>query len=335
MSRMVIMAWVQASRLPFYVATFIPLLIGWTIAMKSTGMVRPWRFVLVFLGSLTVHLITNLANDYFDHLGGTDAGQAIGGSRVIQEGKITPKTMFRVIVSLYILAFAIAFIIIFGLKLYLLAIPIFFAAFSSYFYVAPPIRYGYHGLGELFVGVNMGPIMVVGTYWVITGHPGWTPFLISIPVGLMVALILYYQSLPDMETDAAVHKNTRAVKLGKKRLFRGPHHLLRFNLPEHHPSHRLRAAFLVQPHLFAQHPPCCKAHQYCRQNRRLGAPRSVREICPHGIFHLRVGDNRRHPLGGIVAEARLCPEEVFRVLFCRLRDRTILNVCHPHASWQH
>lgn len=221
MSKPVIMAWVQASRLPFYVATFIPLLIGWTMAMKSTGMVRPWRFVLVFLGSLTVHLITNLANDYFDHLGGTDAGQAIGGSRVIQEGKITPKTMFRVIVSLYIFAFAIAFIIIFGLKLYLLAIPIFFAAFSSYFYVAPPIRYGYHGLGELFVSINMGPIMVVGTYWVITGHPGWTPFLISIPVGLMVALILYYQSLPDMETDAAVHKNTLAVKLGKKGSFAG------------------------------------------------------------------------------------------------------------------
>jgi 1,4-dihydroxy-2-naphthoate octaprenyltransferase len=221
MSKMVVMAWVQASRLPFYVATFIPLLIGWTMAMRSTGIIRPWRFVLVFLGSLTVHLITNLANDYFDHLGGTDAGQAIGGSRVIQEGKITPKTMFRVIVSLYIFAFAIAFIIIFGLKLYLLAIPIFFAAFSSYFYVAPPIRYGYHGLGELFVGINMGPIMVVGTYWVITGHPGWTPFLISIPVGLMVALILYYQSLPDMETDTAVHKNTLAVKLGKKGSFVG------------------------------------------------------------------------------------------------------------------
>jgi 1,4-dihydroxy-2-naphthoate octaprenyltransferase len=221
MSMPIIMAWVQASRLPFYVATFIPLLIGWTMAMRSTGMVRPWRFILVFLGSLTVHLITNLANDYFDHMGGTDAGQAIGGSRVIQEGKITPKTMFRVIVSLYVFAFAIAFVIIFGLELYLLAIPIFFAAFSSYFYVGPPIRYGYHGLGELFVGINMGPIMVVGTYWVITGHPGWTPFLISIPVGLMVALILYYQSLPDMITDAAVNKNTLAVKLGKKGSFAG------------------------------------------------------------------------------------------------------------------
>jgi 1,4-dihydroxy-2-naphthoate polyprenyltransferase len=209
-------AWVQASRLPFYVATFIPLFIGWILAIRYQGTVRPGRFLLVFLGSFIVHLLTNLANDYFDHLEGTDSGISIGGSRVIQEGKITPSTMFRIIVALYALALIVALIIIFGFKLYLLAGPILFAGFSSYFYVAPPIRYGYHGLGELFVGINMGPIMVVGTYWVITGHPDLRPLLISIPVGIMVALILYYQSLPDMKTDEAAGKITLSVRLGKK-----------------------------------------------------------------------------------------------------------------------
>src|SRR5512145_1533363 len=216
-----VQAWLQASRLPFYVATFIPLFIGWILAIKAGSPAYPGRFFLVFLGSLMVHLLTNLANDYFDHMVGTDSGKAIGGSRVIQEGKIAPKTMLQVIVSLYVLAFAIAFIIIFGFKLYLLAVPIFFAAFSSYFYVAPPIRYGYHGLGELFVGINMGPVMVVGTYWVIMGHPDWIPLLISIPIGLMVASILYYQSLPDMKTDEAANKRTLAVRLGKRGAFWG------------------------------------------------------------------------------------------------------------------
>jgi 1,4-dihydroxy-2-naphthoate octaprenyltransferase len=142
-------------------------------------------------------------------------------SRVIQEGKISPKTMLRVIITLYVFAFAVAFIIVLGFKLYLLAVPILFAAFSSYFYVAPPLRYGYHGLGELFVGINMGPIMTVGTYWVITGHPDWVPLLISIPIGLMVASILYYQSLPDMKTDEAAAKFTLAVRLGRRGAFWG------------------------------------------------------------------------------------------------------------------
>ncbi len=221
MNKRIVKAWVQASRLPFYVATFIPLLIGWLLAVRDGGRMEPARFSLVLAGSLIVHLITNLANDYFDHLVGTDSGEAIGGSRVLQEGKIRPETMFRVIMVLYILAFIIAFIIIFGFKLYLLAIPIFFAAFSSYYYVAPPIRYGYYGFGELFVAINMGPIMLVGTYWVITGHPRWTPFLISIPIGLMVASILYFQSLPDMKTDAAADKRTLAVRLGRRSAFLG------------------------------------------------------------------------------------------------------------------
>ena len=216
-----IQAWVQASRAPFFVATFIPLFIGWSMAVKSSGVVRPGRFLLVLFGSLIVHLITNLANDYFDHLTGTDAGESIGGSRVIQEGKISPRTMLKVIIGLYIIAFAIAFVIVFQFGLYLLSIPIFFAAFSSYFYVAPPIKYGYHGLGELFVGINMGPVMVVGTYWVVTEGPAMAPLLVSIPVGLLVAAILYYQSLPDMTTDEAAGKITLAVRLGRKGAFWG------------------------------------------------------------------------------------------------------------------
>ncbi len=215
-----IQAWIQASRIHFFVATFIPLFIGWFLAIKEEGQIHPGRFLLVLAGSLIVHLIANLANDYFEHAVGTDAGEAIGGSRVIQEGKIAPQTILKVIIALYIIAFIIALFIIFYFRLYLLSLPILFAAFSSYFYVAPPIRYGYHGLGELFVGINMGPIMVIGTYWVIAGHLSWTPFFVSLPVGLMVALILYYQSLPDMITDYQAHKFTLAVRLGQKGAYR-------------------------------------------------------------------------------------------------------------------
>lgn len=216
MSKDTLKAWLQASRLPFFVATFIPLFIGWSLAIRETGQIRPLRFILILIASLIVHLITNLANDYFDHLGGTDAGKSIGGSRVIQEGKISPEVMWKVIIILYAIAFVISIIIVLGFQLYWLSIPVLFAALSSYYYVAPPIRYGYHGLGELFVGINMGPIMVAGTYWVISGQPGFMSLLVSVPVGLMVALILFYQSLPDMQTDLAANKHTLAVKLGKR-----------------------------------------------------------------------------------------------------------------------
>ena len=166
-------AWIQASRPPFFVATLIPLFIGWILA-RGSGL-HPGRFLLVVVACFLVHLATNLANDYFDYLKGADAGESIGGSRVIQEGKIAPATLLRAIVAAYGLACAVSFYLMITLDLFALFPLVLFAFFSSLFYVAPPIRYGYHGLGELLVGVNMGPIMVVGTYWVMTGRPALPP----------------------------------------------------------------------------------------------------------------------------------------------------------------
>jgi 1,4-dihydroxy-2-naphthoate polyprenyltransferase len=212
-------AWVQASRPPFFIATLVPLVIGWILA-KDTGW-HVGRFLVVILAALMVHLATNLANDYFEYKEGTDEGEAIGGSRVIQEGKLSPGAILRAIVMLYFVAFLAAFYLMINFDLYGIAPLVLFAFLSSLFYVAPPVRYGYHGLGEVFVGVNMGPVMVVGTYWVIAGHPDWKAFWISAPVGLMVASILYYQSLPDMKTDSDSGKYTLAVRLGKKGAYRG------------------------------------------------------------------------------------------------------------------
>jgi 1,4-dihydroxy-2-naphthoate polyprenyltransferase len=219
MSRDTVKAWIQASRPPFFIATLFPLMIGWLLAKGNNW--HTGRFLLVILGSFMVHLATNLANDYFEYHAGADSGDAIGGSRVIQQGKISPVEVLRAIIILYVLSFLVAFYLIFRLHLPGLFPLIIFSFLSSLFYVAPPIRYGYHGLGELLVGINMGPLMVVGTYWVIAGEPGAKPFYVSLPVGLMVASILYYQSLPDMKTDLAAGKHTLAVKLGRSGAFLG------------------------------------------------------------------------------------------------------------------
>ncbi len=220
MNREIVKAWIQASRPPFYIATLIPLTLGWVIA-GQTGHWHPWRFVLINLAAFMVHLATNLANDYFDHLQGTDAGTSIGGSRVIQEHKIFPETLKRVIILLYAGAFLVACYMMSAYQVWGLAPILLFSFLSSLFYVAPPIRYGYHGLGEVFVGLNMGPIMVVGTYWVIAGRPDWSPLYLSLPIGLMVASILYYQSIPDIDTDRSVGKRTLAVRLGKGKAITG------------------------------------------------------------------------------------------------------------------
>ncbi len=207
-------AWVQASRPPFFIATLIPLTVGAVLAGRQGSFSIP-HFILVLFASFLVHFATNISNDYFDHLQGTDAGESIGGSRVLQEGKITMAELGKAIVLLYVIAAIIGFYMAWTLKLWAIVPLMAIAFFSSLFYVAPPVRYGYHGLGELFVAINMGPVMILGSKWVLLGRVDWSALPVSLPIGLMVALILYYQSFPDIETDKAAGKRTLAVRLGK------------------------------------------------------------------------------------------------------------------------
>jgi 1,4-dihydroxy-2-naphthoate polyprenyltransferase len=214
LSRDKLSAWYQASRAPFFVATLIPLVLAAVIAHRE-GDWNPVRWLVICFASFLVHMNTNLANDYFDHLAGADSGDSIGGSRVLQEGKLTLSAIRRAMIVFYFLALACGFWITWVSQVWWLPLVMVFSFFSSLFYTAPPVRYGYLGLGELSVGLNMGPIMVAGTASALAN--GFVPRAVwlSIPIGFMVAMILYYQSLPDIEADEAVGKRTIAVRLGK------------------------------------------------------------------------------------------------------------------------
>lgn len=212
--------WVQASRAPFFVATLIPLTLGGVLSWKM-GAWSLERWIVVLTASFLVHLATNLANDYFDFFQGVDDGDSIGGSRVIQQGKISISQIKTAIISLYLLALVCGIWIVYVSRLWELSLLMVVAFGSSLFYTAPPIRYGYYGLGEIFVGINMGPIMVVGSNAALTGRFSIEAFWVSVPIGVMVAMILYYQSLSDIEDDRYAGKMTLAVRLGQTRAIWG------------------------------------------------------------------------------------------------------------------
>jgi 1,4-dihydroxy-2-naphthoate octaprenyltransferase len=191
------------------------------LAIKDGSKRQVGLFLLINLYSVMVHFATNLANDYFDHFQGADSGESIGGSRMLQAGLISIGELRAALLVLYLSSFALAVGYMTMRGMWVLSPFVALSIFSSIFYTAPPIKYGYHGLGELFAGLNMGPVMVLGTYWIMTGQPSWEAVLLSLPIGIMVAGILYYQSIPDMKTDEAVGKTTIAVRLGKKGAYAG------------------------------------------------------------------------------------------------------------------
>lgn len=210
----ILRAWWRAARPPFYIATLIPLFLGYFAARNDAGDLSALVMTGVLLVGFLLHLAANLANDLYDYLLGTDTGETIGGSRGLQEGSISVPQLRRALAACYGLAACFTLLGVWLTGLWGLFFIALFGALAGYCYVAPPVRYGYRALGELFAFLSMGLVMTCGAYYALTGEVSSRVLALSIPVGLMVAGILYYQSLPEIETDAAAGKTTLAVALG-------------------------------------------------------------------------------------------------------------------------
>jgi 1,4-dihydroxy-2-naphthoate octaprenyltransferase len=214
--------WFKAIRVPFFTATIIPVVFGYLLAWFD-GAVFVWpRFFLTLVGAVCIHAGTNLANDFFDYLARCDEANPTptpfsGGSRVIQEGLILPKKIL--VASLAFFAFGS----LCGLYLNhisggnVILILGMIGVFLGFFYSARPFKIGYGCLGELATGVGFGPLMVMGAYFVGAQRLPFKVFLISVPIGILIALVLFINEFPDYVGDKTVGKRTLVVALGKKR----------------------------------------------------------------------------------------------------------------------
>jgi 1,4-dihydroxy-2-naphthoate octaprenyltransferase len=89
-------------------------------------------------------------------------------------------------------------------------------------YTAPPLRFVYRGLGEVAVALGFGPLMLLGAYVVQThGALAWEPFVASVPIALLVALILYVNEIPDRRGDARAGKRTLPVRFPQRVIITG------------------------------------------------------------------------------------------------------------------
>jgi len=217
-------------RAPFFQAVIVPSLLGTAIVWYRTGKFYWQYFLLATLAVVFINAGTNLTNDYFDHQSRSDdinreATPFSGGSRVIQENLISPGRIYRTSLIFFGLATLIGLYLTFARGLLVLVIGI-LGVLSGYFYTASPIRIGYRGWGELVAGLNCGPLVVAGAYYVQAQTLSLEALFISIPVGLLIAAVLYINEFPDHACDKVAGKNTLIVTMGRERARKGFYSLL-------------------------------------------------------------------------------------------------------------
>jgi 1,4-dihydroxy-2-naphthoate octaprenyltransferase len=210
--------WFLATRPWSFTMTAISVGVGGAVAALD-GAFDVWLFLLTLVGAVCVHGATNLINDYFDYKSGVDrpgAPTTLYRPHPLVQGLISPRAVLWVSVGLYAIA-AIIGLALLALKGAGLLWFILVGAIASFFYTAGPIKYKYLALGELAVFLMWGPVIVGGTYFVQRGSLSLDAVLISVPFGLLVALVLLANNLRDIDYDRSAGIATLGTLLGQQK----------------------------------------------------------------------------------------------------------------------
>jgi len=194
----------------FLYAGLLPYLLGAAWAYAMAGAFDAAVFWSGLGGVVLAVVGVESFNEYFDSRMGTD--------RVFNPEDLPPMSGW--VLWLGIAAFAGALAV--GIYLtYRGGWPILgFAALgglAAIFYVAPPIRWAYRGLGETVIALSYGPWMVLGSFYLHTGTLSWGALWASLVPGLLIMALAVVNAIPDYHQDRLVGKRNLVVRLGRRR----------------------------------------------------------------------------------------------------------------------
>ena len=215
--------WLLETRPQFLLLSVVLVLLGTAMA-RHEGCFDLLKFVLTLIGLLLAHSSVNILNDYFDYKSGIDLETIrtpfSGGSGILPQGLLKPKGVYIYGLGCLIAAFAIGIYLTFIsgwqlLPLILLGGPV------IYFYTSHLTKWL---AGELWAGLGLGMLPVLGTYFVQTGSYSVEAVVASLAPGFLTANLLLLNEFPDVEADKKGGRHNLVIALGFKtagRLYAG------------------------------------------------------------------------------------------------------------------
>ncbi len=200
---------------PFsFTASAIPVLAAAALALVENKFEFP-LFISSLAASVLLHVGTNITNEIYDVRNGVDSITSPRASQSLLKGRLTERDAFNLTAGSFLIAMllGIAMIAARGWPVALLGL---LGLALGFGYTAPPFQYKYRAMGLPLVFILMGPLMVIGSYYVITGSTGLSPMIVSIPIGFLVTAILHGNEWRDISDDARFGIGTLSAFIGRK-----------------------------------------------------------------------------------------------------------------------
>ncbi len=189
-----------------------------TLLAAEEGSVSWLWFALTAVGITLFHAAANLINDYFDTLyeiDQQDSPTAKYRSQPILSGILTPRQLLVEAFILLIMTITIGMTAAALRSLHVLWIGI-IGLLTAIFYTAGPVKFKYRALGEFAVFMMWGPLMIEGAYAVQRNALSIKALYISVPFGVLVALVLFANNMRDIAYDSRHDVKTMSIMLGSR-----------------------------------------------------------------------------------------------------------------------
>ena len=210
----IVSRWLIATRSAVIIMTFTSAAFAGLLALKA-GHFDGVAFILVTLGLCLAHATNNLVNDLTDYWKGVDEGNYFRtqyGPQTVQDGFLSVKQLllYIALTGASALGIGIYLVALQGeIVLMLLGAGAFFVLFYTF-----PLKY--IGLGEPAVLAVWGPLMVGGSYYVITGEWSNNVAVASLAYALGPTAVLFGKHIDKLDADAAKKIRTLPVLLGER-----------------------------------------------------------------------------------------------------------------------
>lgn len=213
--------WLKNARPVALPQSLLPALTMLCFAAGKAGFSLPLALIAV-AGVVVGHLAMNLFDDYFDYrlkrtsfrrqLQHRGMRARISKCQYLESGATTLNQLLCACFIFGALSLVAGFII-WSQRGNLVLVLAATTAILGISYSGAPLRLSYHGLGEIVIGLMFGPLLMAGVYFSACGSLDRSALFVSVPVGLLVANIVYTHSIMDYEPDREAGKMTFAVLL--------------------------------------------------------------------------------------------------------------------------
>ncbi len=204
-------------------ASLVPFGVGVALAWRAGSRVDLVLAAAAFLAVFLVEVGKNAVNDFYDFRSGADTevqpeerSPFSGGKRVLVDGLLEEGDLIRIASVAFAAAAVLGILVAMHTRPALLLLGA-AAALISILYAMPPVKLAYRGLGELAVFCVYGPGIVIGTVLLLGASVTGDVVATATMLGILIALVLLANEIPDQRADGVAGKRTLVVRLGRDR----------------------------------------------------------------------------------------------------------------------